>query len=240
MKHLLYIEDDKIDQIAFRRIIDGIEQIRYTITDYVEQAISLEDPDQYDLIITDYQLSDGSAHEVIAHFHSKPVLVITGSLRPDEHALLTAAGAIAYISKPLEKATFIPLLNEILKKMEQSTPKFDLSYLKDLSQGDEEFEKEMLGIFLQEVPEGLHLLEEKLAQAQWIEASKEVHKLKSKIRLLGMESIKVYADEIENNLKKEANLKRTQMLIAKMREGLNQGIEFAHHLIKSSHELSNH
>ncbi len=240
MRNILYIEDDTIDQMAFKRIMKQVKDVSYHIENNVNDLPILLSEHTYDLIITDYHLSDGSAHDVIACAKGIPVLVVTGTLRAQDRDHLDNAGAIAYISKPLHKKDFLAIIHMILEEVDLQSFQFDLTYLKELSQGEPVFEEEMLQLFIQEAPENLAALKHALKQENYKEAEYWVHKLKSKLRLMGMHKLRAWADEIEHNFKHKKELDHTLSKASILISGLNIGIMQAKQLLDNTYELSNH
>lgn len=79
----------------------------------------------------------------------------------------------------------------------------NLSLIKEIADNDADFEKSILDILKREFPEEVALYKKNYTSKNYVEASDDVHKLKHKISLLGLnEGFKLAADyEIE--LKKE-------------------------------------
>ncbi|MEO1050552.1 MAG: PAS domain S-box protein [Bacteroidota bacterium] len=79
--HVLYIEDDEVDQMAFRRMAKDHTHIfsEYTIANSAEGAIELLQQQHYDVIVTDYNLGDDTAFEVLPSVNETPVIFITGA-----------------------------------------------------------------------------------------------------------------------------------------------------------------
>jgi len=98
--NVLFIEDDLIDQKAIERMVAKNEIIHdHTICDSVSSALVKLKQNQYDVIVTDYKLQDGSGIDIVAEVEAKPVIVVTGL--GDEALAVSAlkAGAIDYIVK---------------------------------------------------------------------------------------------------------------------------------------------
>lgn len=71
----------------------------------------------------------------------------------------------------------------------------NLGYLDDISGGDENFKKELIGIFLKQIPEFLNNLHQFLQQKEIENLAKEAHTAKSSVLIFMME-------ETGKNLKK--------------------------------------
>jgi CheY-like chemotaxis protein len=118
---VLYIEDSEVSVELVRVILsqrpveliaagDGAEGI--------ERARS-RDPD---LILLDLGLPDRPGIEVLEELHadpateSIPVVVLTADTAEEQEARLLAAGAIAYLTKPMDNDLFLALVDGILSR----------------------------------------------------------------------------------------------------------------------------
>ncbi len=63
---ILLIEDDKVDQMAFKRLVqnEGLPY-DYTIAGSVAEAGSILGSERFDFVITDYRLGDGTAFDIL-------------------------------------------------------------------------------------------------------------------------------------------------------------------------------
>ncbi len=82
----------------------------------------------------------------------------------------------------------------------------DLSYLRQISEGDVSFECEILLLYLREVPPLAQKTKNTLKVGDYKSAADLVHKLKSKIRVIGLKQAWRLADFIEAGLRKKTNL----------------------------------
>ena len=63
--HVLLIEDDRIDQMAFERMVENEHlSYDYTIAGSVSEAKHLLNSAQFDFVIADYLLGDGTAFDL--------------------------------------------------------------------------------------------------------------------------------------------------------------------------------
>ena len=119
---ILLAEDDKTDQMAFKKFVEN-EKLPYdcTIADSVSQAKQILDSDQFDIIISDHSLGDGTALDILDSAKNTPVIVVTGA--GDEETAIKAwkAGAYDYLVKDINlnylKAIPITVENTIKHKM---------------------------------------------------------------------------------------------------------------------------
>lgn len=73
----------------------------------------------------------------------------------------------------------------------------DLTYLKEVTGGETEFMKEMIGIFNEQVPEFIENMERHFANGDYIDLGKEAHKAKSSVIILGMNDLGVKMKELQ-------------------------------------------
>ncbi|NNL79984.1 MAG: Hpt domain-containing protein [Flavobacteriaceae bacterium] len=79
----------------------------------------------------------------------------------------------------------------------------NLNYIKKLSGGDSDFEDTLISVIKMEFPIECEAFKENISQNNYQEAAQNVHKLKHKISILGLERSYFLADEFENDLKNE-------------------------------------
>lgn len=77
----------------------------------------------------------------------------------------------------------------------------NLSYIDTLSGGDEAFKEKLISIIKIEFPEEKAVYFNNIENQNFKEAAENVHKLKHKISILGLEKSYVIAADFENDLK---------------------------------------
>jgi PAS domain S-box-containing protein len=102
---VLMVEDDKLDQQAFERLVsDENLPYDYKLAGSVSQARSVLASDQFDIVIADYDLGDGTAFDLLDSAKKTPFIIVTGT--GDEELAVKAwrAGAYDYLIKDLERS----------------------------------------------------------------------------------------------------------------------------------------
>jgi len=97
---ILYIEDDKVDQKAFERLIKNKElPYEFFLAETVKEAKSRIESGKFDIAIMDYKLGDGTAFDIFDDIGDIPFVMLTGS--GDEEVAVKAmkAGARDYLIK---------------------------------------------------------------------------------------------------------------------------------------------
>ena len=141
---LLFVEDDKADQLLFERFVKK-ENLAYDfrIASTIEEAKIQLEGDNFDIIVSDYNLGDGTALDLLTTNSQIPVIVVTGA--GDEHTAVQAMkmGAYDYLIKSVESSHLVTLSitveNALIrksaeKKLEQSENLYR-SVVKTMSDG---------------------------------------------------------------------------------------------------------
>jgi len=101
---ILLIEDNELDQMAFKRFVEN-NAIPYdcTIANCVAQARQFLGSEQFDVVVTDHSLGDGTAFDILDSSSDTPVIVVTGA--GDEETAVKAwkAGAYDYLVKDINQ-----------------------------------------------------------------------------------------------------------------------------------------
>lgn len=82
----------------------------------------------------------------------------------------------------------------------------DLSYLKDVASGSNEFMIEMIELFLAQTPSYFEQLQQHILDENWSSAADIAHKIKPTLAFMGVESARVSMAEIEQNARNLVNL----------------------------------
>ena len=114
---ILLVEDDKIDQAAFARLVKQQGLLYdYTIAGSFAQAKSiLASNGKFDVAVVDYHLGDGTAFDVLQLTDDSPVIFATGG--GDEEIAVKAmkAGAYDYIIKDVQR-NYLKILPQVVEK----------------------------------------------------------------------------------------------------------------------------
>ncbi len=118
---VLLIEDDKLDQMAFKRFVQDEElPYDYMVAGSLSQAQGLLGSQEFDVIVSDYFLGDGTGLDIVNSAENIPVILVTGA--GDEKVAMEAwkAGAYDYLTKDIDHGylKILPktILNAITRK----------------------------------------------------------------------------------------------------------------------------
>ncbi|MEO5378199.1 MAG: ATP-binding protein [Magnetococcus sp. DMHC-6] len=101
---LLFVEDDLVDQMAFRRLVRREHlPYHYTIADSLAAAQAALGERRFHLVISDYQLGDGTALDLFKYLKGTPFIIVTGAGDVDVAVSALKAGAYDYLIKDHER-----------------------------------------------------------------------------------------------------------------------------------------
>ncbi|AZT82719.1 sigma-54-dependent Fis family transcriptional regulator [Marinobacter sp. NP-4(2019)] len=120
MPRILIVEDEEIIRSAVRKLL---QHAGYDVTDAgsVEEAEQSQDPDEFDLIISDLRLPGAPGTELINRAPNTPVLIMTSyaSLRSAVDSM--KMGAVEYIAKPFDHDEMLAAVDNILTRKQRAS-----------------------------------------------------------------------------------------------------------------------
>lgn len=147
-----------------------------------------------------------------------PIIALTANATRKDYEKCLAEGMDDCITKPFTPDDLFKVLNRYRpvavtvssppisfekKDHKIKKSKIDFSYLKTVSNNDQEFIDEIVNTFIGTIPEHLRQIKTFLENNNRKEVAHVVHKIKSSLSLLGLQDIKNQAIEIENSSKLE-------------------------------------
>jgi len=113
---VLLIEDDKLDRMAFERLVKQQQlPYDYKIAGSFAQAKSILTSDKFDIMIVDYFLGDGTAFDVLNLTEDTPVIFATGAGDQETAVKAMKAGAYDYMIKDVER-NYLKVLPQVIEK----------------------------------------------------------------------------------------------------------------------------
>ncbi|MDX1599434.1 MAG: sigma-54 dependent transcriptional regulator [Marinobacter sp.] len=120
MARILIVEDEEIIRSAVRKLL---QHAGYEVADAgsVEEAEQSQDPDVFDLIISDLRLPGAPGTELINRAPNTPVLIMTSyaSLRSAVDSM--KMGAVEYIAKPFDHDEMLAAVENILARKQHAS-----------------------------------------------------------------------------------------------------------------------
>ena len=101
---VLLIEDNKLDRMAFERFLKDEKLLYdYTAAQSISEAKEILKSNQFDIIVSDFSLGDGTALDILNSVKHIPIILITGAA--DEQVAIEAwrAGTYDYLPKDFDR-----------------------------------------------------------------------------------------------------------------------------------------
>ena len=101
----------------------------------------------------------------------------------------------------------------------------NLSYLKEISNGNNEFIIELIDLFFKQIPEYQVQLQDFHEKEDWLSIGKIAHKAKSSILMMGLDELASKLKRLEENAKESKNINEYSEIIAKFVRDSNIAIQ---------------
>lgn len=226
---ILLVEDNNMNQMVAKKVLSRW-QVETDIADNGKIAIDKINQNKYDLILMDIQMPEMDGYDTTRHIRKKtdpptcniPIIAMTAHAMIGEAEKCIKAGMNDYISKPFNQRDLYEKIVQLVKVdnnnnvtantedtknptiMENKT--IDLTYLKEIANGSNEFIKEMIETFIFQTPPLLENMKKYLAEKKWIELSGLAHKMKPTVDFIGIHAIRETVKNIENFSREQTNL----------------------------------
>lgn len=166
---VIYLEDDLIDQLAFKRYADqcGIE---YSIASTIQDAKTQLESSNFDTAFLDYNLVDGTAIDLLPNLKHMPVVVFCDPSKVPQELI---NHQLFFESKPITAE----LINRFIH------PILDLSYFEELTGLDHNFKIEIVTLTITSIIESMAKVKKALGSGDTEQLKFEIHKMKSPFRV---------------------------------------------------------
>lgn len=253
-KKILLAEDVIFNQYIAKQMLEswGFE---VSVANNGIEVLELLEKNFFDCILMDIQMPEMGgveASKLIRQFDDKtkasvPIIAITANTLKGDAEKYKAAGMSDCLPKPFEEPQLFeiiaknlttkkkPSFNDIKKEEAASLnvsqnengnhPMYDLTMIKSVSGGDEDFIKKMVMLFMETVPKNVEELKKSSQNEDWEQVSKLAHKLKSTIDSMGIITLKTIIRSVEANAKQKIALVEIPSLIAKVETDINTCVQ---------------
>jgi PAS domain S-box-containing protein len=238
--NVLLVEDNDINRLYAGSILKNWS-CKVDIAENGLVAIEKVKNNLYDVVLMDVQMPVMDGYEATrairlldAPKNEVPIVALTANATKPDIEKCLSAGMNAYLPKPFTpddlrrkiiddlkiKASPTRLQNNNTKNRDST--KVDLTYLRSVSDNNEEFIKEMILTFVQTIPGVLTEMDTCLTEKNWERLSRLAHQIKPSFTLMGIHNTRENILFIETNAKNQANTdevnRRTISFIKSCRE----------------------
>ena len=218
---LLIVEDNPMNQKLIIKIME-LWECPYEIASSGFAALEKTSQKKFDVILMDIHMPEMDGCETTVKIRADennlnqktPIIALTAAALLEEKNRALESGMDDFLTKPFSPKQLQNRLGRFLD-IEVEEPdhqvntlhtkdeivNIDFTYLLEMSRGDESFVKEMIEIFLSEIPAAMNQLAEEVEQKNWIKISNISHRIKSNYMMLGMKVQQDNALTIETSIK---------------------------------------
>ncbi|MEL6253333.1 MAG: response regulator [Bacteroidota bacterium] len=192
---ILYIEDDPIDQMSFKRLCKKMDsEIVYQIVDSLDDLKKQNELDSFDLIFSDMFLRDGDINDVLEILGEQQPYILSGETDPKFIQDFVKNPFKGVFEKPMTKGILEEVMGLNLKEEAEETEEvrredytaIKLANLHRLSKGSNQEMIELMDIALDLLPQRMHELEEGFEEGNWGKVHFSAHAAKGVCRLVGI------------------------------------------------------
>ncbi|MCX6181501.1 MAG: response regulator [Bacteroidetes bacterium] len=220
-KKVLLAEDNRMNQKLIENVLGNLG-IDLKVVNNGKEVVDLLQNEVVDILLLDIQMPVMDGFEVANYIRNNiqgpkrniPIIAMTAHAFKEERDACLKAGMNDHIAKPIQKEELLRIMHHLIvqnaENMEQ--PMVDISYLKSLSEGNDEFVTEMLTIFSEDTPVLMQQMKVAVDNEDWKKTSQLAHKYRSPLALLGIKPIEEIMNKIEYSAKEKSNLSEIKVL----------------------------
>lgn len=248
---VLIAEDNEVNKLLVRRMLQhwGLE---YKTAATGSEVINMLREEDFDVILMDIQMPEKNgieATEEIRNFTDETkknitIIALTANALKGEEKKYLDAGMNDYLTKPFKEKELFDVLQRVINKnnvfgsrfvttdtqnetlntqqVNTDTQLYDLSLVHDLAEGNEDFIKSLVQIFIDTIPAISKEMLSEVNNQNWVQAGKLAHKLKSTIDTMLIVSLKEDIRAIELSGKTLTNVEQVPALAQKTDDIITQ------------------
>lgn len=231
---VLIVDDNAINrEILHDLLLDANPSIEMVMAENGEVAINKMQQSSFDMVLLDIQMPKMNGYETSEHIRKNmkypisetPIIAMTAHALENVAESCFKSGMNDYIAKPIDMTFLANKMNKLLEKKRKTIATLnkyktiDLEHLKELTKDNKDRILKYIGIFLQNLPDELEVLNRHAENKDFNAIRESLHKIKgitaymgikklsslfnsplySKLEELDSEALKNYFQEIEES-----------------------------------------
>ncbi len=231
-KNILVAEDNAINQMVVKHTLLKLGAKADIAGDGVE-AIEKFKNNRYDLILMDIQMPLMDGYEATAYIRNQlhsnvPIIAMTAFALNGEDEKCIECGMNGYVSKPFSIDEFSNVIQKVLSLPSEISNNpyilvnkniaVDVSMLYDISGDDESYIHTMVQTFLENMPNTLLKIEQRIAEEDYEGVHRAAHYAKSSLSVIKINEMFDAVLAIEVNAKKGTDLPAIPALLKKAKD----------------------
>ncbi|RED26846.1 Hpt domain-containing protein [Flavobacterium cutihirudinis] len=205
---ILLCEDNILNQKLAASVIQNFG-FELDIATNGEEGIELLSKNTYDLVLMDLQMPVKDGYQTTEYIRNEmnmtiPIIAMTAHSLVGEQERCFKAGMDAYVPKPFKQAFLLKTIKTVMTKDVDAPQKrvIDFSFLEEMACGDENFKNEMIGLFIEKIPEQSEQLLEALKNNDHETVRRTAHNMKSSIDIFMLTDLALCLSIIEEEASK--------------------------------------
>ncbi len=234
---VLLVEDNPLNQKLALKVLGKFGFVA-DLAENGRVAVQKVQENIYEVILMDLQMPEMDGYQATEHIRkvlkiNTPIIAMTAHSLVGEKEKCISIGMNDYIPKP-----FVPqeLFDKIItyaevneqnnrSNMEENLDDIvDLSYLRELSDGNKEFEQEIIELYLNQMPIDLEILRKAVEEANYTGIRLTAHKLKSSFSSMGVNESGLLKS-MEDKAKSNADISTIRIEFAKFDRIANHSVK---------------
>jgi signal transduction histidine kinase/CheY-like chemotaxis protein len=214
---ILVVEDNVMNQNLLGHLLKGWK-LPFRIVNNGIEAIEILQTGSYNLVLMDIQMPGMDGYTATEEIRQKlkldiPIIAMTAHAFAGEREKCLSYGMSDYIAKPLNEKELGRLIRayfgiaekvQDLKKHIEHEPSasyqcINLQYMRDISDGNSEFERTVTEQFIEVIPVDVEALESAFINKDLAAIRQTAHNMKTNISIMGLSpSVSSHLDELES------------------------------------------
>lgn len=247
---ILLAEDHEINQILACNLLEKFGA-KVEVAENGREVLKMLMKKPYDVVLMDMQMPKMNGLTATRSIREKmglkiPIVAVTANVLPSERQKCFDAGMNGYVAKPYDPEVIVDAIAKVvnpkkikrkaLKKVEQNLKEnaagsstaqgklYDLTNLKKLSGGNDDFVRKMILMFLEKIPKSIDELEASLQQKDYKNLGNTAHRIRPTITSLRIETASTALRSIEEYAKNQVKLELLPELMSTVKTDLTSVI----------------
>ena len=222
---VLLVEDNLLNQKLVTKLLEDLN-CRVDIANNGLEAIEKVKTHHYEIIIMDIQMPEMDGLQATRIMRNQlgiitPIIALTAHTFKEEEDKCIEAGMNDFLSKPFTRGDLFRIIraniDSKLAPNANSTKLTDLTFLNELADGNKEFIKKMLEIYVKQTPENIGSLETFAADNNYDGISSVAHKMRSSVPYVGLGEVEKLLEKLEFEAKQRINVNNYAHLVSEIK-----------------------
>ncbi|MNK55904.1 Autoinducer 2 sensor kinase/phosphatase LuxQ [compost metagenome] len=192
---ILLCEDNVLNQKLAKSVINNFG-FDLDIAQNGEEGIELLSQNEYDLVLMDLQMPVKDGYQTTEYIRNEmnstiPIIAMTAHSLVGEQERCYKVGMNAYVPKPFKQSVLLKAIKTVMTPDSEGHHKriIDMSFLDEMSGGDPDFKKDMIGLFVEKIPAQALQLKEAFKNTDYDNVKKLAHNMKSSMDIFMLQDL---------------------------------------------------